>query len=109
MTTNTIEKYVEELSTAVTNYGYNDEYGYYCDWKNGVEPIIRTTLTTVAEERDAYWIEQNKIDCEEARRDALEEMREWVKNRQVLGHTSNFNSIGQVLSDILTHIDSLTK
>jgi len=41
----------------------------------------------------------------EARRECLEEMREWVKNRQVLGHTSNFDSIGQVLSDILAHID----
>jgi hypothetical protein len=38
-------------------------------------------------------------------KEALEEMREWVKNRQVLGHTSNFDSIGQVLSDILAHID----
>ena len=36
----TVEKVIEEISTKVTDYGYNDEYGYYNDWKDGVKPII---------------------------------------------------------------------
>ena len=31
-----VRKYVEK----VTDYGYNDEYGYYADWADGVRPIL---------------------------------------------------------------------
>jgi hypothetical protein len=37
------DEMIEEISTEVTDYGYNDEYGYYSDWKDGVKPIIMKT------------------------------------------------------------------
>lgn len=49
-----VEEVVKELSEKVTDYGYNDEYGYYADWKDGVEPIIRATLLTLRRE----WLEE---------------------------------------------------
>jgi hypothetical protein len=101
MITNTIEKYVEELSTAVTNYGYNDEYGYYCDWKNGVEPIIRTTLTAVAEE---------------ARREALESTRKIVNRLELeidvvvceCGEPYATSDTAILVHELAEHLDSLT-
>jgi hypothetical protein len=48
------EKAIEELVSKVTDYGYNDEYGYYSDWADGVrliiEPLIKSTLHSQREE-----------------------------------------------------------
>ena len=38
-TINKMEKELDEMSEKITDYGYNDEYGYYSDWKDGVSPI----------------------------------------------------------------------
>lgn len=37
-------KVIAELATAVTDYGYNDEYGYYDDWRDRVVPIIEKQI-----------------------------------------------------------------
>ncbi len=34
------QEIIKKLVERVTDYGYNDEYGYYSDWADGVEPII---------------------------------------------------------------------
>ena len=36
-----VEEIVEEYACKVTDYGYNDEYGYYNNWKDGVMPILQ--------------------------------------------------------------------
>lgn len=41
-----ILKLLEETKEKVTDYGYNDEYGYYNDWADGVRPILSQALTT---------------------------------------------------------------
>lgn len=47
-----IEKITKSLITEVTDYGYNDEYGYYNDWADGVRPIIERHIKKV--EQSAY-------------------------------------------------------
>jgi len=37
----TIQSICEELSEKMTDYGYNSEYGYRNDWKEGADEIIR--------------------------------------------------------------------
>lgn len=37
---NSVEEIIDKLSTKVTDYGFNDEYGYYNDWKDEVKVII---------------------------------------------------------------------
>ena len=44
-----IDEIVEELVKAVTDYGYNDEYGYYNDWADGVRPIIGRAVYKIEE------------------------------------------------------------
>ena len=44
---------LEQLVIEVTDYGFNDEYGYYNDWADGVRPIIEKGLhQAIAEERE---------------------------------------------------------
>ena len=40
---------IEKTAEEVTDYGYNDEYGYYNDWKEEVRPIIAKAITQTAE------------------------------------------------------------
>lgn len=44
-----MEKEIDEMSEKITDYGYNDEYGYYSDWKDGVSPIIKASIRTLLE------------------------------------------------------------
>ena len=39
-----IEELLKEAVEKVTDYGYNDEYGYYIDWADGVSPILKSFL-----------------------------------------------------------------
>lgn len=49
MPTNNIkEDVLKELVEKVTDYGYNDEYGYYNDWADGVRPILSSSLDKYA-------------------------------------------------------------
>ena len=48
-TINKMEKELDEMSEKITDYGYNDEYGYYSDWKDGVSPIIKASIRTLLE------------------------------------------------------------
>ena len=44
---------LEQLVIEVTDYGFNDEYGYYNDWADGVRPIIEKGLhQAIAEDRE---------------------------------------------------------
>ena len=44
---------LEQLVKEVTDYGFNDEYGYYDDWAYGVKPILEKAIAqAVAEERE---------------------------------------------------------
>jgi len=45
------ERIVEELCHAVTKYGYNDEFGYYQNWFDGVREIIKPFMTTYGNAR----------------------------------------------------------
>jgi len=44
-----MDKEIENLVKAVTDYGYNDEYGYYDDWADKVRPIIETAVVSIVE------------------------------------------------------------
>jgi len=44
------EEIIKELVEKVTEYGFNDEYGYYNDWADGVRPIIETSVLKILEE-----------------------------------------------------------
>ena len=44
------EEVIKELVEKVTEYGFNDEYGYYNDWADGVRPIIETAFLKILEE-----------------------------------------------------------
>jgi len=50
------EKRLESLEQSVkevTDYGFNDEYGYYNDWADGVRPILEKAIAqAIAEERE---------------------------------------------------------
>jgi len=35
------EQIIKEFVEKITDYGFNDEYGYYSDWADGVRPIIQ--------------------------------------------------------------------
>ena len=48
-TINKMEKELDEMSEKITDYGYNDEFGYYSDWKDGVSPIIKASIRTLLE------------------------------------------------------------
>ncbi len=39
-----LDEILENSVTAITDYGYNDEYGYYNDWADGVRPILEALL-----------------------------------------------------------------
>jgi hypothetical protein len=41
---------IAELVEQVTKYGYNDEYGYYNDWADGVRPILLGFIRTIAQQ-----------------------------------------------------------
>jgi len=44
---------LEQSVKEVTDYGFNDEYGYYNDWADGVRPILEKAITqALAEERE---------------------------------------------------------
>ena len=43
---------LEQIVKEVTDYGFNDEYGYYNDWADGVKPILEKAIQeAIAEER----------------------------------------------------------
>jgi hypothetical protein len=42
------------------------------------KPLL--AIEQIRKERDAYWIEQNKIDCEEAKREERTNLVEWMTN-----------------------------
>ena len=44
------EEILEELVSKVTDYGYNNEYGYYNEWADGVKPILEKALTLLEQE-----------------------------------------------------------
>ena len=44
------EEVIKELVEKVTEYGFNDEYGYFNDWADGVRPIIETAFLKILEE-----------------------------------------------------------
>ena len=39
---------INEATEKITDYGYNDEYGYYNDWADGVRPIIQEYMNRFA-------------------------------------------------------------
>lgn len=39
-----VEGIIEKLVEKITDYGYNDEYGYYNEWADGVRPIIQNAV-----------------------------------------------------------------
>jgi len=44
---------LEQLVKEVTDYGFNDEYGYYNDWADGVRPILEKAIAqAIAEDRE---------------------------------------------------------
>ena len=44
---------LEQLVKEVTDYGFNDEYGYYNDWADGVRPILEKAIAqALAEDRE---------------------------------------------------------
>ena len=38
---NNIEDLMKEVVEKITDYGYNDEYGYYSDWADGADTILK--------------------------------------------------------------------
>ncbi len=52
--TDKILELLEQLVKEVTDYGFNDEYGYYNDWADGVRPILEKAITqAIAEEKES--------------------------------------------------------
>ena len=60
------EKRLEQLVKEVTDYGFNDEYGYYNDWADGVRPILEKAIAqALAEERGRVveWATERRNKC----------------------------------------------
>lgn len=57
----TIARLLESLTEKVTDYGYNDEYGYYNDWADGVRPILSQALSKTYEEGQRSGILEAKV------------------------------------------------
>ncbi len=57
---------IQKLIEAVTDYGYNDEYGYYSDWADGVRPILQSFIEKLlTQEKERAWKEGMKENSEE--------------------------------------------
>ena len=49
------EEEIKKLAEKITDYGFNDEYGYYSDWLDGVFPIIKNGIDQILKQ------EKNRI------------------------------------------------
>jgi len=57
-----VEEQIKKLAGKITDYGFNDEYGYYSDWLDGVEPIIKNgVMEILKEEREKIFREIKDI------------------------------------------------
>jgi len=84
--TEKILELLEQSVKEVTNYGFNDEYGYYNDWANGVRPILEKAIAqalALAEERERVKEEIEKYSS----------MEEVVVNEQRFLRDKNENEI----------------
>jgi len=92
---------LEQSVKEVTDYGFNDEYGYYNDWADGVRPILEKAIAqAIAEERERVreLIKSRKPNEYAVRQYKTMEARTWDEKNLVI----------EALDDLLASLDKPT-
>lgn len=103
--TKPLEEILKEATEKITDYGFNSEYGYYNDWYDGVEPIVRYYITQSFQAGKDSMREEilNKLPKRKSENKKKKDQDEWI-NIPRIQRAVGFNSCLNQVKDIIKNV-----